>query len=437
MFGRENHRHAAAVFLADIERGVGAFEHLRDRRARVGKRGPADRARQLRDIVGDLIRLAERIADTQPQLDQRFVRHLVAHEHAEFIAAQTREHQARFADRHEPCADFLQHEVAACVTVNVVDLLEAVQIDEADVEAATGFERLLRYRAQRREETAPVRQAGQTVDAGEPVVVVAEPLGVVLACLQFALRVHRVCKRAPVKLDDHRERDADQRHVDGHREEHRRAARHEEAGETQADDAKQQKRGLAQMDQAEHAADQRRRHIERDLPLLVGGAIRKQQHRPAAERDAEHADDPCHAAQFADSLSVRHLMVAFAPPAHAAKHTQRAERAGHIHRQPGRRAVQMRRRHRRRVDEQDEVEKRYLAAERVQLRTHQLPVTLGDRQYPLQSRKPSHRHPFNVCALNAAVYIGARLINLSAQRGNGASQSRVREPAARLRMVGR
>lgn len=231
MLGRENHRRSATAFLAEIQRGVGAFEHLRDRRAGFRKRGPADRSRQLGDIAGHAIRRAERVANALSQLDEHLVRLLVLHEHAEFIAAEARKEQARVGLREQAQADFLKDQVAARVPVDVVDLFEAVEVDQPDIEAGPRGERLFRQRAQRCEEAAPVGQVGQTVDAREPEVVVAEPLRFLLARLQLALRVHHVGEGLVIELNVDGKRDADQRHVDRHRDEHRIAGENEEGKE--------------------------------------------------------------------------------------------------------------------------------------------------------------------------------------------------------------
>jgi hypothetical protein len=52
---------------------------------------------------------------------------------AEFVAAQSRKENRRVGQFQKPCADFPEHEVAARVAIDVVDLLESVEVDQAHV----------------------------------------------------------------------------------------------------------------------------------------------------------------------------------------------------------------------------------------------------------------------------------------------------------------
>ena len=87
------------------------------------------------------------------------------HEHGKFVAAEARDEILAAERRPQPRADLLEHEVTVMVTEGVVDLLEAVKVDEQE---PAGAERLVFQRLpDGLEEPSPVRQLGEAVVASE------------------------------------------------------------------------------------------------------------------------------------------------------------------------------------------------------------------------------------------------------------------------------
>src|SRR5664279_565553 len=96
----------------------------------------------------------------------------------EFVAAQSRQMDIlRLTANCEPLPDLDEELVASRMAVEVVHRLEAVEVEHTDRKLASAASRRVKGFRQIREERAPVRQIGKTVEIGEAKVFVAEGFG--------------------------------------------------------------------------------------------------------------------------------------------------------------------------------------------------------------------------------------------------------------------
>ena len=177
---------------------------------------------------------------------------------------------------------FLQHPIADPVSVEIVDRLEAVEVEHADDESVVRRSRLFGEDRQPVEELAPVGQIGQAVDIGETEVLVAETPG-----LDLTIDHGGELPGTDDQDVDHRDRDQKQIQSDGDM--NHVTARKQENHERCDHRAGQDQRRRAHMHQAEDAADDRDADKEQDMAMAGGVAIRKQAQRPRQERKSQCA----------------------------------------------------------------------------------------------------------------------------------------------------
>ena len=182
----------------------------------------------------------------------------------------------------EALTGFLQHPIANPMSVEIVDRLEAVEIEHADDESAVRRSRLLCKDRQPVEKLAPVRQIGEAVDIGETEVLVAETPG-----LHLAIDHGSELPGADDQDVDHRDRHQEQVQSDG--DVNHVAACKQKNHERCDHRAGQGQRRRAHMHQAEDAAHDRDADEEQDVAVAGGVAIRKQAERPRQERKSQYA----------------------------------------------------------------------------------------------------------------------------------------------------
>ena len=150
--------------LGAVHRDVRALEQRVDVGAVIGIPGQADAGVELE---ADSVDLEGRCRASWRRCTAAWAASHVGarHENGEFVAAEARDEILAAERRPQPGADLLEHEVTVMVTQRVVDLLEAVEVDEQE---PAGAERLVLQRLpDGLEEPAPVRQLGEAVVAGE------------------------------------------------------------------------------------------------------------------------------------------------------------------------------------------------------------------------------------------------------------------------------
>ena len=156
-------RAGAAVALGDAQRGAGEL-------AEVGLGpglGGVDR-RSRPTTEAQLLGTARVIASRARSARSRALAGVdVAQEQEELVAAEAGDEVALADGALERAGDGLERLVAAGVAELLVDLLEAVEVDRDDAEAAAGRDDLLHLRAQLLVQVAVVGQAGQRVGGGE------------------------------------------------------------------------------------------------------------------------------------------------------------------------------------------------------------------------------------------------------------------------------
>ena len=168
---------AAMVLLGEVERKIGAFVEAARRVAGVWESREADGSGDGGDGVVEGEGLARRLADAGAERQHGvFVAH-VFHDQAELVAAQTRHESFTAGHLQDARAAFDENTVADDMAKDVVDRLEAVEIENADIESSAVFgapDGVL----EALEELAAVGQAGQAVDMGDARILVAELLRV-------------------------------------------------------------------------------------------------------------------------------------------------------------------------------------------------------------------------------------------------------------------
>ncbi len=163
---------AAAALLGFVKRVVGALQQARGIVV-VGRAfGKADRGREVSHLGIQRVGFGQRRAQgVAPGAQFLFVE--AGQDHGEFVAAQARHAGLRATGVFQAPGDLDQDFVAAIVAVDVVDRLEAVEIDQAQKERRGARQ----VAVQRVEEGAAVGQAGQGVEGGQGQGLVAVDVG--------------------------------------------------------------------------------------------------------------------------------------------------------------------------------------------------------------------------------------------------------------------
>ena len=153
----------ARVALRGVHLPVRTREQLLRRRAVVGEHRPADAPVDLDDGAVHLERPSQRVSETADECACAVVVAGPDREHDELVASDARDRVGLAHDRLEPPRERLEHDVARAVAADVVDVLEAVEVDRDQRERlarpARASERLLDAVV---EEDA-VRQAGERI----------------------------------------------------------------------------------------------------------------------------------------------------------------------------------------------------------------------------------------------------------------------------------
>ncbi len=153
----------AAALLGRVHRRVGIAHQGRHIKAVFRKEADADRRPQVVLVAGHGERHAHRLEDLARESDQISGVVVTAHDNHELVAAHPRERALCLHARREPARHAAQERIARFVAGRVVDLLEAVQIDEQH-----GNARELVIQTRRLEQVAhPLGQVGAVIEAGE------------------------------------------------------------------------------------------------------------------------------------------------------------------------------------------------------------------------------------------------------------------------------
>jgi hypothetical protein len=154
---------ADGAFLRLVHRDVGALHERLDVVAVVGMERDADAAAELEaDALGDE-RLGEGAADRVGDLHALGGRRGGAHQDAELVAAEAGDGVARVEQLGEPAGHLAQDLIAVVVAERVVDVLEAVEVDEHHDDGAIAAVRGRDRAAGALREQHAVRQAGERV----------------------------------------------------------------------------------------------------------------------------------------------------------------------------------------------------------------------------------------------------------------------------------
>ena len=121
---------AEPVRLRDVHGDVGAAEKRLDVGAVGGEDGDADAGLELDREPVEHERLPELRRDPADDLEQRLLRRGVRAEEPELVAAEARERVGLAHDSAQPAAQLLEQRVSVAVAERVVDVLEAVEVDE-------------------------------------------------------------------------------------------------------------------------------------------------------------------------------------------------------------------------------------------------------------------------------------------------------------------
>ena len=253
-----------------------------------------------------------------PMVPDRVGIRLTGQDQAEFVAAQARDLDRIPERRRQAAADLHQQRVTGQMAVDVVDRLEAVEVDEPEGEALAGRRRGIDHGLEIREEAAPVGQTRERVDVRDPLVLAAQRD-------EMFLGMNEVAKILVVNEQDENHDDGDEAEVEPDRGQHRIAHGQEYCRERHRHDDGQKERRRAQVHQAEDAADHRDRHEERDVGLRIGVAIRDERQGPCRKQDAQDRRGADDVAQDADELSIRQRVDCDPSPLDGAEQADRNE----------------------------------------------------------------------------------------------------------------
>ena len=120
---------AAAGLLGLVQREIGVAEQFLQRRAVARRDGVTDAGAAQMLIDADREWMVERRENAFGG-EARPVFVGADHDHNEFVAADPRDLVARIDDGFDPLADLLEHGIAGLMSERVVDVLEAIEIDQ-------------------------------------------------------------------------------------------------------------------------------------------------------------------------------------------------------------------------------------------------------------------------------------------------------------------
>ncbi len=332
------------------------------------------------ELVGQL----DPIADAFAEPCQIRIIGVAAHDEAEFVAAEPGEfHPLRakaLADLADAAAGLDQDAVADAVTIIVVDRLEAVEVDDADRNAHAAPLGVSEGARQLGEEAAAVRQLGEGIEIGEAEVLVRERQRRRLLRQQRFAAADEIGEVAIVDEQHRHHRAGDQQIVDRDCFQRGLAGSPEEQHIGHVDDQGHDQRRRTQMHQREDAADHGHGHVEGDLALGEGIAVRVERKGPGREAGGDRQRQPVGGAQIAQDVGIAAHEVALPQPPQGSQAREYGQHGGHNHRQPVRRDVDVSIRDRDRVADQDEVEQRDLLGEGIELRARQIRVDRNAEQ---------------------------------------------------------
>ena len=159
---RMAHDLPASGLLGLVQREVGVAEQFFQRRAVARRDGVADAGAAQMLVDADQERMREGREDAlggQP-------RPLLVgadHDHHEFVAADARHFVARMDDRFDAVADFLEHGIAGLMPERVVDVLEAVEVDQDQRDDLAGNGDARQALLQKLDQRRAVPQVGERV----------------------------------------------------------------------------------------------------------------------------------------------------------------------------------------------------------------------------------------------------------------------------------
>ena len=153
----------APELLRAVHRDVGVLQELLGIVGIVGVDADADRRGHVDVVLLDLERLRDGVEQLlrDPAQHRRLLE--VLDDHHEFVAAEAREQVGLAQRRRQRLGHALQQLVADPVAERVVDVLEAVEVDEQHADAAAAALRLRDRLRQPLVQQQAVRQAGQRV----------------------------------------------------------------------------------------------------------------------------------------------------------------------------------------------------------------------------------------------------------------------------------
>ena len=311
----------------------------------------------------DLERSIEQGDDAFPdRLRSGFV---VFDQETEFVAAKASHQQAVAAQRSQALADRDEQFIACGVAVNVVDLLEAIEIQHSDHTLPLCLGRARDPVLQIAQKQSPVGKTRQHIRHGEAGILARQAFRLAAAHRQFGPRCDQLGK-VLMRI----ERDADHQGGDHGRDQ----------GDQQEDLAPDeclidhighhrrqmhQQRGLRQMHQAEDAADRGHDQTDRHARALEGTAGRIEQKRIAKIGETDRENRQSGPAQ--KRLGVRHAdfgRVGKKPqPPHHAGGADSHEQSGNQSDNQARRAVRREIHARRRDDDEQQIQQRHLTLE--------------------------------------------------------------------------
>lgn len=370
MGGAEQAGRAGAVALALVQGVVGVFIDVCGGKGLVGKGRDAQRAPDLDGHVHQQEGLAQAGADLFAKRPQLLVVQDPGDDQAEFVAAQAGQVDVLVEQSAQALADLIEQPVAHAMAIDVVDRLEAVQVDQAHGETGPLGARIRQQGIEAGKELPAVGEAGQAVLVGELEIFLAE-----LGCLR--LHVHQAGEVAVLRLEDDEHGDGHQQDVDRRGHEGADGGGGEEHHEGGVDHGGGGQGRGQQVHHAEDAADHGDRHVEAHMRLGIAVAIGKQRQRPGGEGRGHDGREHVGALQGRQHLRRTARPIARADPFRRPDHAEQGHDQRAIQRQPAWRDGIVGAGQHQGVGQQDEVHHRQLARQREVLRLDQAGIVLG------------------------------------------------------------
>ena len=370
MGGAEQAGRAGTVALALVQGVVGVFIDVRGGKGLVGKGGEAQRATDLDGQVHQQEGLAQAGADPFAKGPQLLIVQDPGDDQAEFVATQAGQVDVLTQQRAQALADLTEQSVAHAMAIEIVDRLEAVQIDQAHGQAGPLGARVGQQRIEAGEELPSIGEAGQAVLVGQLEIFLAE-------FRRLRLHVHQAGEVAVLRLEDDQHGDGHQQDVDRRGHEGADGGGGEEHHEGGVDHGGGGQGRGQQVHHAEDAADHGDRHVEAHMRLGVAVAIGKQRQRPGGEGRGHEGREPVGALQGREHLRRTARLIARAEPFGRPDHAEQRHDQRAIEHQPAWRHGIVGAGQHQGVGQQDEVHHRQLARQREVLRLDQARIVLG------------------------------------------------------------